>query len=77
MLRKSGGDAIGKEVFGNWLAQQIKTSSASSLGPVVVKIEAGLVDFVDGSGFRLRNYGYTIRRARGKEGIGITGIEER
>lgn len=63
-LRKSVGAKLGEEVFGKWLAQQ--AAAAPKPDPVAVKIEQALARFVDDPTFRLGNYGYTIRRARGK-----------
>ena len=70
-LRKSVGDALGEEVFGKWMAQQAKAAAKPKPDPVAVKIEEALASFVDDRGFRLGNYGYTIRRARGK---GVSGF---
>ena len=71
-LRKSVGDALGEEVFGKWLALQAKASAAPKPDPVAVKIEKALAGFVDDRTFRLGNYGYCIRRARGKGVSGFT-----
>lgn len=68
-LRKSVGDALGEEVFGKWLAKQGLTEVESD--PVVAKIEEALAGFSDDKTFRLGNYGYSIRRARGK---GVSGF---
>ena len=70
-LRKSVGDALGEEVFGKWLAQQAKASAAPKPDPIAVKIETALTGFADDRTFRLGNYGYSIRRARGK---GVSGF---
>ena len=64
-LRRSVGDELGTEVFAKWLAQQAK-ASAPKADPVAEKIEQALAGFVDDRSFRLGNYGYTVRRARGK-----------
>ena len=70
-LRKSVGDALGEEVFGKWLAQPAKASPPRA-DPVAAKIEEALAGFVDDRLFRLGNYGYTVRRARGKTKSGFT-----
>ena len=70
-LRKSVGDALGEEVFGKWLAQQVKASAAPKPDPVAVKIQEALAAYAGDVRFRLGNYGYTIRRARGK---GVSGF---
>ncbi|MCY4597064.1 MAG: hypothetical protein OXC19_19965 [Bryobacterales bacterium] len=67
-LRKSVGDALGEEVFGKWLAQQV---SAPKVDPVAAMIEEALADFDSDRKFNLGVYGYTIRRARGK---GVSGF---
>ena len=70
-LRKSVGDALAEEVFAKWLAQQAKGTTSSKPDPVAVKIGDALAGFVDDRAFRLGNYGYTIRRARGQ---GVSGF---
>ena len=65
-LRKSVGDALGEEVFGKWLAQQAMAVAAPKLDPVAVKIQEALAGYTNDRTFRLGNYGYTIKRARGK-----------
>ena len=69
-LCKSVGDALGEDVFGKWMAQQA-SATASKPDPVAVKIEEALAGFADDRTFRLGNYGYSIRRARGK---GVSGF---
>ena len=70
-LRRSVGDKLGEEVFGKWLAQQASAAAATKRDPVAVKIEEALAGFVDDRTFRLGNYGYTIRRSRGKGATGF------
>ena len=70
-LRKSVGNELGEEVFSKWLAQQATAVGKSMPDPVALKIEEALAGFVDERSFRLGNYGYTIRRARGK---GVSGF---
>ena len=70
-LRRSVGDKLGEEVFGKWLAQQASAAAAPKRDPIAVKIEEALAGFVDDRTFRLGNYGYTIRRARGKGATGF------
>lgn len=75
-LRKSVGDTLGEEVFARWL----ETQSALKPEPdqIVGKISNALSNFENDSSFRLGNYGYTIRRARGKgkSGFNITKNEK-
>lgn len=70
-LRRYVGDELGEEVFGKWLAQQ---AAAASVDPVAEKIESALAGFAGDRKFRLGNYGYTIRRARGKGASGFVAI---
>ena len=70
-LRRLVGDKLGEEAFSKWLAQQKKASAARRADPVAEKIEEALAGFVDDRSFRLGNYGYTVRRARGK---GVSGF---
>ena len=69
-LRKSVGDALGEEVFGKWLEQQANAVPKSD--PVAVKIAEALSGYTNDRSFRLGNYGYTVRRARGKGVSGFT-----
>ena len=70
-LRKSVGDKLGNEVFAKWLAQLASTAAEPKPDPVAVKIEEALASFAGDRSFRLGNYGYTVRRARGK---GVSGF---
>ena len=69
-LCRSVGDTLGEEVFGKWMAQQA-SAAVSKPDPVAVKIEEALAGYADDRTFRLGNYGYSIRRARGK---GVSGF---
>lgn len=71
-LRKSVGDELGEDVFSKWLAQQAVAKPKPD--PIVEKISAALAGLESDSSFRLGNYGYTIKRARGKgkSGFSIT-----
>ena len=70
-LRKSVGVELGDEVFAKWLAQQAKAAAAPKADPVGLRIEKALAGFASDRSFRLGNYGYTIRRARGKGASGF------
>ena len=70
-LRKSVGDELAEEVFGKWLAQQASAAAAPKSDPIAVKIEKALAGYADDGTFKLGNYGYTIRRARGKGATGF------
>ena len=70
-LRKSVGVELGDEVFVKWLAEQAKVAAGPKPDPVSVKIEKALAGFASDRSFKLGNYGYTLRRARGKGASGF------
>ena len=70
-LRKSVGDTLAEEVFGKWLAQQASARAAPKSDAVAVTIEMALAGYANDKTFRLGNYGYTIKRGRGK---GVSGF---
>ena len=76
-LRKSVGDALAEEVFGKWLAQQAQASSGPKPDAVASKIEEALAGFANDGSFKLGNYGYTIRRARGKGASGFVATKNK
>ena len=63
-LRKSVGADLGEEVFIKWLARQANPKDKAD--PIAVKIIGALRGLENEPKFRLGNYGYTIRRVRGK-----------
>ena len=63
-LRKSVGSDLGEEVFMKWLARQANPKAKAD--PVAVKIVEAIAGLETDPKFRLGNYGYTIRRVRGK-----------
>ena len=69
-LRRYVGDELGEEAFGKWMAQQAAAAQAG-VDPVAEKIKAALADFANDKSFRLGNYGYTVRKARGKGASGF------
>ncbi len=71
VLRKSVGGDIGDSAFLQWLKLQDKTKSAAKPDPVAMKILDALSGFENDKTFRLGNYGYTIRRARGQGASGF------
>lgn len=73
-LRKSVGDKLGEEVFSKWLAQQKKVSGERA-DPVAEKIVEALAGHAGDRTFRLGNYGYTVRRARGKGVSGFVAVK--
>ena len=74
-LRRSVGDKLGEEVFSKWLAQQKKASAARRADPVAEKIVEALARYAGDRTFRLGNYGYTVRRARGKGVSGFVAVK--
>ena len=66
-LRRYVGDELGEEAFEKWMAQQ----AAARVDPVAQKIEQALAGFAGDRKFNLGNYGYTVRKARGK---GVSGF---
>ena len=64
-LRRYVGEELGEEAFGKWMAQQAAAAQAR-VDPVAEKIEAALAGFANDRSFKLGNYGYTVRKARGK-----------
>ncbi len=67
-LRRYVGDELGEEAFGKWMARQ---AAAAKVDAVAQKIEHALAGFGDDRSLNLGNYGYTIRRARGKGASGF------
>lgn len=70
-LRNSVGDKLGNEVFAKWLVQQASAAAVPKPNATAVKIEEALAQYAGDRSFRLGNYGYTIRRARGKRRSGF------
>ena len=67
-LRRYVGDDLGEEAFGKWLARQ---AAQARVDPVAEKLEAALAGFANDKSFRLGNYGYTVRRGRGRHAGGF------
>ncbi len=70
-LRKSIGDELAEEVFAKWLERQATSQAKSKPDPVATKIVEALAGFENDPKFNLGNYGYTMRRAKGK---GLSGF---
>ncbi len=66
-LRRYVGDELGEEAFQKWMAQQAE----ARVDPVAQKIEQALAGFAGDWKFNLGNFGYTVRRARGKDASGF------
>ena len=69
-LRKSVGDTLGDEVFAKWMAKQAE-AAVVKVDPVAERIEQALAGFAGDRTLNLGVYGYTIRRARGKDASGF------
>lgn len=65
-LRKSIGDDLGEEAFAKWLKRQLTLGKAETVDPVAVKIVELLKPLAKDKKVRLGRYGYTIRRAKGR-----------
>ena len=74
-LRKSVGDKLGEEVFWKWKALQDKKPATRRADPVAEKIVEALARYAGDRTFRLGNYGYTVRRARGKGVSGFVAVK--
>ena len=70
-LRKSVGDRLGEQTFAKWLAQQSSSKKKETIDPVARKIGQALAELVKDKTVRLGNYGYTIRRSKGKGSAGF------
>ena len=70
-LRKSVGDDIAEEVFARWLAREAASQAKSNPDPVAMKIVEALAGFENDPKFNLGNFGYTLRRAKGKGASGL------
>ena len=72
-LRRSVGDELGEDVFIKWLAAHQTAAANPPVDKVAAKIAATLeaAGLADERTFRLGNYGYTIRKARGKGARGF------
>ena len=69
-LQKSVGNELGEDVFSKWLSQQAEKKPKPD--PIGQKISAALAGYENDPTFRLGNYGYTVRRARGKGRSGFS-----
>ncbi len=68
-LRKSLGNDIADEAFAKWLTN--KPSPAELTDPIAVQIEEALARFANDEKFKLGNYGYTVKKAKGKGASGF------
>ena len=70
-LRKSVGDYLAEGVFAGWLEREAAPQARSKPDPVAMKIVEALAGFENDPKFNLGNYGYTLRRAKGKGASGF------
>ena len=70
-LRKSVGDDLAEEVFAKWLEREAAAQGKEKPDPVAMKIVEAFVGFENDPKFNLGNYGYTLRRAKGKDASGF------
>ena len=70
-LRKSVGDDLAEEVFAKWLERDAASQAIGNLDPVAMKIVEALTEFENDQKFNLGNYGYTLRRAKGRGAPGF------
>ena len=70
-LRKSVGDDLAEEVFARWREREASLQARSKPDPVAMKIVEALAGFENDPKFNLGNYGYTLRRAKGKGASGF------
>ena len=76
-LRRSVGDTLGEEVFGKWMVMQAQSAARAETDPIAEKITDALEGYINDRSFRLGNYGYTIRRARGKGKSGFVATKNK
>ena len=70
-LKKLIGDELGEAYFSKWLKQENAAREAENPDPVATKILDALAEVEDDKSFRLGNFGYTVRRARGQSARGF------
>ncbi len=68
-LLDSAGNEIADEAFAKWLAN--KPSLVELTDPIAGQIEEALARFAKDKKFKLGNYGYTVKKAKGKGASGF------
>jgi hypothetical protein len=71
-LRKSLGDVIANEAMDKWLKNKPVVTEKED--PVAIKIEEALGGLSKDKKFKLGNYGYTVRKAKGKGASGFVAV---
>ncbi len=70
-LRKSVGDKLGEQTFGKWLENQTKEKPEAKSDPVVEEILKALKPLEKDASIKLGNYGYVVKRSKGKDAKGF------
>ena len=70
-LRKSVGDDLGEAVFSKWYGQQLAAKAAGTHDSVAEKILDAVSGLEHDKSFNLGNWGYMIRRPRGRVATGF------
>ncbi len=70
-LRKSVGDKLGEQTFRKWLKNQTKAKPEAKSDPVVEKILKALKPLEKDASIKLGNYGYVVKRSKGKDAKGF------
>lgn len=70
-LRKSVGDKLGEQTFEKWLKNLTKAKPAAQPDPVAERILKSLKPLEKDASIRLGNYGYVIKRSKGKDAKGF------
>ena len=68
-LRKSLGDEIANEAFEKWIKNKPAPAIREDAG--AIQIEKALAGLAKDKNFKLGNYGYTVKRAKGKGASGF------
>ncbi len=77
-LRKSIGDKLADDAFSKWLKQKKPANKVVRADPVAAKIAEALKPLAKDKSVSLGQYGYSIKRAKGKgaKGIVVARIEK-
>ena len=77
-LRKSLGDKIADKAFAEWLKEQGAAKPTKVADPVAEKIAVALKPLEDDKSITLGNYGYSIKRSKGRaeKGFAIARIKK-
>ena len=70
-LRKSLGNKIADRAFSEWLKEQLAAKSGARKDRVAEKLKAALKPLETDKSINLGNFGYVVRRARGRGAKGF------